>query len=426
MSDQATGVTVQPDTSPVAAPANGPVGAVTVLPLVAEAKPPDKPPAEKALARQSPERLVVQSDIALLDTASFEHMQRIGQLMAKMDLLPKHLRSRPYWYPKKGDPSPAEIKEWREKLGVDRFEESYRQADQRTVANCILVVDQALRWGMNPFSTMGETYEVGGKLASQGKLVAAVINARAPIEGRLDYTFSGAGDDRTVTVSATFKGEAAPKTVDLRLKDARTDNDMWRKDPDQKLIYSGVVKWARRWCPEIVLGIQTDDDIERQMAEEASRQPKRVGSQLDAFAAPSAALPAAMSASLSTDPPGGADEAVVASSVLDLPSPSATVASSVAAEPQAQTDPQGPSVPPPTAPLGFLPADMAERLTRAARQAKVSSAALAKHLGVALVEGEPDYAWLSRLPLAVGQSATDCELELTRAIQAQQRLFGRR
>ena len=45
---------------------------------------------------------------------------------------------------------------------------------------------------------------------------------------------------------------------------------------------------------------------------------------------------------------------------------------------------------------------------------------------VALIDGEADYAWLARLPLAVGQSPTDCELELTRAIEAQRRLFSRR
>lgn len=73
-----------------------------------------------------------------------------------------------------------------------------------------------------------------------------------------------------------------------------------------------------------------------------------------------------------------------------------------------------------------LPPEAAARLTEAAKKAKVPSAALAKHLGVALIDGEADYAWLARLPLAVGQSPTDCELELTRAIQAQARLLGRR
>ena len=38
---------------------------------------------------------------------------------------------------------------------------------------------------------------------------------------------------------------------------------MWTKDPRQKLIYSGVIKWARAHAPELILGVATDDDIDR-------------------------------------------------------------------------------------------------------------------------------------------------------------------
>lgn len=35
---------------------------------------------------------------------------------------------------------------------------------------------------------------------------------------------------------------------------------MWTSDPDQKLWYSGVLKWARRHCPEVVLGVRAEDE----------------------------------------------------------------------------------------------------------------------------------------------------------------------
>jgi hypothetical protein len=48
----------------------------------------------------------------------------------------------------------------------------------------------------------------------------------------------------------------------LSVGQAKTSNKMWTSDPDQKLVYSGATKWARRHCPEIMLGVLTDQDLE--------------------------------------------------------------------------------------------------------------------------------------------------------------------
>lgn len=167
----------------------------------------------------------------LFDTAKFEHSYRIAEAMARASLIPKHLKG-----PTKED----------------------------TAANCFLVVNQALRWNLDPFAVAPETYEVHGKLGYQGKLVAAVINTRAGLAERLSYTFSGTKgkDDFTVTVSGRFEGRDKSDTVTLSVGQAKTANEMWTKDPEQKLIYSGAVRWARRHAPEVILGVTTDDDLE--------------------------------------------------------------------------------------------------------------------------------------------------------------------
>jgi hypothetical protein len=203
---------------------------------VATTDPYNGPPTKPATSQ----RLLVHDDgptAYLFDSARFEQMYRIAKAMASASLLPDHLAKDP------------KTKEW--------------LPDERVVGNCLLVVNQSIRWGFDPFAVMPETYVVGNKLGFQGKLVAAVVNYRAPLLQRLRYEFSGSGDDRTVTVIGWFKGEDSPRTVDCRLKDVRTDNKMWRADPDQKLCYTGVTKWARRHCPEIMLGVLTDDDLER-------------------------------------------------------------------------------------------------------------------------------------------------------------------
>jgi len=186
----------------------------------------------------------------LLDTARFEHMIRIAGLMAGASLIPDHL--------------------WKNTKTNEAF------TPEQVKANCFLIVNQALRWGIDPFAAAPETYVVGGKLGFQGKLVAAIINYRAPIESNLAYSYTGKGDDLTITVSATIKGETEPRTVTLSVGQAKTGNQMWTKDLEQKLVYSGATKWARRHCPEVILGVLTDDDIEKMNEDSALKTAKPV------------------------------------------------------------------------------------------------------------------------------------------------------
>lgn len=256
---------------------------------------------DHVLTRVEPQRReirIVQDDgplANLMDTARFEHMQRIALVMSNGSLVPDHLKY------EKGNAKNAPL------------------SAQAVAANCFRVVDQALRWGFDPFAIIDETFVVGGKLGYQGKLVAAVINARAGLTSRLRYEFHATGDNRTVTVIGTFNGEMDARSVELRLGDARTDNQMWRKDPDQKLIYSGVVKWARRHCPEVVLGVLTDDDIERIEASRANvltetpgQTQSRTALLAERFAAPSAPV---------VVPHPADDTRVIDQSTSNLPTP---------------------------------------------------------------------------------------------------------
>lgn len=194
-----------------------------------------------------------QSPIAyLMDTAHFEHLQRVSKLMAMASLTPKHLQG---------------------------------TSPEQTLANCFRVVNQALRWGFEPFAVADETYVVHGRLGYQGKLVAAVINARAGLTKRLSCSYAGAGNDRTITISGQFSGEDQPRIITLSVAQAKTDNQMWIRDPDQKLWYSGVIKWARRHCPEIILGVLTDDELDRISQEPPKESPREYGSRTEQVAA---------------------------------------------------------------------------------------------------------------------------------------------
>jgi hypothetical protein len=128
--------------------------------------------------------------------------------------------------------------------------------------DCLMVVEQAMRWNMSPFAVAQCTSSVKGKLMFEGKLVAAAIEESGAIIGLIDYQFSGEGENRRVTVSATRKGETEPKTVEVVLKNVATNNEIWKKQPDQQLCYSGVRVWGRRWTPGVMLGVYSDEEYE--------------------------------------------------------------------------------------------------------------------------------------------------------------------
>lgn len=171
-----------------------------------------------------------QDVIPVLDTGKFEHMQRLAVMMSHCSYVPKDLM--------KGDTPEAKI------------------------SNCFLVVNQAVRWGMDPFALAQTAYFVSGKIGFEGKTVAAAINSDPRLKGRLDYTFAGEGDAMTITVSGTFRDTGETKTITGTVKQWKTTQGLWAKDPEQALVYRGTRQWARRWMPDRLLGVYSADELE--------------------------------------------------------------------------------------------------------------------------------------------------------------------
>ena len=141
---------------------------------------------------------------------------------------------------------------------------------QKSPADCLMVIQQAIRWDMDPFAVAQECSVIQGKLMHSGKLVAAVVNARGNLAERLSFTYDGNGDARTVTVSGRLKGEASARTVSVRLGEAKTNNKVWQTQPDQQLAYHGARVWARRHTPELMLGVYSPEEFD-----EPKREPPK-------------------------------------------------------------------------------------------------------------------------------------------------------
>jgi hypothetical protein len=133
---------------------------------------------------------------------------------------------------------------------------------QGSAADCLMVIEQAMRWQMSPFAVCQEVSVIQGKMMFSGKIVAAAIHTSGVLEGRLSYEYSGEGSDLAVTASGLLRGEAAARTVSVRLAEAKTNNQHWAKSPKQMLSYHAARVWARRHAPEVMLGVYAPEEFD--------------------------------------------------------------------------------------------------------------------------------------------------------------------
>lgn len=219
-----------------------------------------------ATVENAPRRAIieVQDPIPLLDTAQFEHMQRIAKVMAQSTLIPEAL--------------------YKEGTKDSKQELPYEQI----LSNCFLVVNQAVRWGMDPFAVAQCVSVVHGKLCYEGKLVSAVLDAKLHL--RLHHYFTGAGDEMRIYLSdkpfdtmiavENEKGETETgpalkflkpgfRNPALRLFDGSVaewkttgSGTPWTpKNFVRMLIYRGTRDWTRIYESAIMLGVYTPDEM---------------------------------------------------------------------------------------------------------------------------------------------------------------------
>ena len=129
---------------------------------------------------------------------------------------------------------------------------------------CLAVAIQGWEWSINPFAIANKSYEVNDRLGYESALYQAVVTKRAPIKGRMRYTFSGEGETRQCKVTAELSDGGgtvdyeSPKFSRIQPK----NSPLWKNDPDQQLIYYSVRAFARRHFADVMMGIQTVDELQ--------------------------------------------------------------------------------------------------------------------------------------------------------------------
>lgn len=154
---------------------------------------------------------------------------------------------------------------------------------------CLGIAMQAWRWGMDPYAVSQKAYTANDNIAYEAQLVAAVINIRAPIEGRPTYAYEGDGDKLICTVSVKLTGDDEPKVLVSPPFGSITpkNSPLWKTNPRQQLAYHTIRNWARLYVPEIIMGVYDSEEVEEIARAERARDvtpAKTATSALDAFA----------------------------------------------------------------------------------------------------------------------------------------------
>jgi hypothetical protein len=152
---------------------------------------------------------------------------------------------------------------------------------QQSPGDCFAIIMQAAQWRMNPFAVAQKTHIVNGVLGYEAQLVNAVISSSNAISGRFHYEYKGdwssdKDPESFVRVGALIKGEdeftwgewLSPATV------APKNSTLWKSAPKQQAAYLVLKYWARIYCPSVILGVYTPEEVEYKKQNEKEINPK--------------------------------------------------------------------------------------------------------------------------------------------------------
>lgn len=175
----------------------------------------------------------------------FELMQRQAKLFASSPLVPAHI----------GDGGSA-----------------------KGLANCYIALVLAKEMGENPLVVMQNIYIVHGRAGWNATYMIAKANASGVFKGVIRFHYTGEGPKRSCTAKATLKetGEEVSTTVGMEMAAAEgwTKNSKYKTLPDQMLAYRAATFLVRLYCPQVMLGYQTREELDDTVAAATPSTPR--------------------------------------------------------------------------------------------------------------------------------------------------------
>jgi hypothetical protein len=172
---------------------------------------------------------------ALMDVDSFNHMQRVGAVLALSPLFPEHLR---------------------------------KGTKETAIANGVLVMNMAMRLQEDPLTVAQNIYFVSGKPGWSSSYMIAKANQHGVFRNPIDWDIKGSKKDGTLSVTAfavlASTGKKVVATCDMEMAKAEgwTSNKKYQSMPEQMLRYRSATFLIRLYCPEVMVGVPSTIELE--------------------------------------------------------------------------------------------------------------------------------------------------------------------
>ena len=177
------------------------------------------------------------------DMGAFEGAQRVCKMLASSDLVPAQFRG--------------------------------------NIANTMIALELANRTGSSPFMTMQNLYVVHGRPGFSATYIIAAINSCGRFSP-LRFDLDGEGDQRGCVAWVIEKAtgdrlEGSRVSIEMAKKEGwfGKQGSKWQTMPDQMLRYRAAAFFGRLYAPDILMGMQTAEELDDIEANEQRRQPRR-------------------------------------------------------------------------------------------------------------------------------------------------------
>lgn len=190
---------------------------------------------------QEPSRALVPEGV-FSGSAAFENAQRMAKALASSDLVP--------------------------------------QAFKGNIANCLVALEVAQRTGSSALAVLQNLHIIHGRPSWSSQYIIGALNSCgrfAPIR----FLMKGEGDKRSCVAWTTDKTGERLEGPEVSIAMAKTEGwfgksgSKWQTMPELMLRYRAAAFFGRLYAPDILMGMQSDDEI-RDVTPEAEKKTNSV------------------------------------------------------------------------------------------------------------------------------------------------------
>ena len=133
--------------------------------------------------------------------------------------------------------------------------------------DCFVAIEMANRMGVSPIVVMQNMYVVKGKPSWAGQACTMLINSCGKFKDvKHIYTGEKGKLNRGCYVTATRISDGSTVngvevTMQMAQAEGWTSNSKWRNLPELMLAYRASAFFARVYCPEAMMGVQTTEEV---------------------------------------------------------------------------------------------------------------------------------------------------------------------